>query len=95
MSIIFKNFKLNIDSIYSSPARRTLDTAHKFLNNLKYNVKLIIEQSLYDFDGEATEKFIKCLDDSYNCGLILKKENVLTIFQRILDEKSKKYIRKS
>jgi len=31
----------------------------------------------------------------YLCGLILKTENVLTIFQRILDEKSKKYIRKS
>ena len=63
MSIIFKNFKLNIDSIYSSPAKRALDTANKFFNNLNYNVKLIIEPNLYDFDGKATEKFIKCLDD--------------------------------
>jgi len=31
----------------------------------------------------------------YLYGLILETENVLTIFQRILDEKSKKYIRKS
>lgn len=75
MSIIFKNFKLNIDSIYSSPARRTLDTAYKFLNNLNYNVKLIIEQSLYDFDGEATEKFIKCLDNSYNTVMIFSHNN--------------------
>ena len=55
MSIIFKNFKLNIDSIYSSPAKRALDTANKFFNNLNYNVKLIIEQNLYDFDGKDTE----------------------------------------
>ena len=85
MSIIFKNFKLNIDSIYSSPARRTLDTAHKFLNNLNYNVKLIIEQSLYDFDGEATEKFIKCLDDSYNTVMIFSHNNTCSNLYMISD----------
>jgi phosphohistidine phosphatase len=75
MSIIFKNFKLNIDSIYSSPAKRALDTANKFFNNLNYNVKLIIEPNLYDFDGKATEKFIKCLDDSYNSVMIFSHNN--------------------
>jgi phosphohistidine phosphatase len=75
MSMIFKNFKLNIDSIYSSSARRALDTANKFLNNLNYNVKLIIEPNLYDFDGKATEKFIKCLDDSYNSVMIFSHNN--------------------
>ena len=75
MSIIFKNFKLNIDSIYSSPAKRALDTANKFFNNLNYNVKLIIEPNLYDFDGKATEKFIKCLDDSYDSVMIFSHNN--------------------
>ena len=63
MSGIFNNLNINVETIFSSPAIRTVQTAQVFLNYIKkLNVNNFkIDSELYDFQGNKLENFIKNL----------------------------------
>lgn len=70
VSLEFKDYAFNPDSIFSSHANRALTTCKIFLKNLNISDnKLIINTNLYDFSGENVVSFIKSMDD--------KLENVM------------------
>lgn len=75
MSIIFKNFNLTVDLVYSSPSMRTLETAIKFLKNLNYRIELVLEPILYDFEGKSTQKFISKIDNAFSSVMIFSHNN--------------------
>lgn len=64
VSIAFKNRKLNIDNVFSSPANRAYSTCKIFINNLNINVeKVQVVDDLYDFGGHNVMFFVKSLNE--------------------------------
>ena len=58
---ILNNFSIDIDAVFSSNSKRTLETAKIFLENLiNYkNLTVIKSEDLYDFYGNKVNLFIK------------------------------------
>ena len=77
MSGILNNFSIDIDAIFSSNSKRTLDTAEIFLKNLTNckDIKIIINPDLYDFYGDKVELFIKKLNNKLNTVMIFTHNN--------------------
>ncbi|MDA7707820.1 histidine phosphatase family protein [Flavobacteriaceae bacterium] len=77
MSGIFNNLNINVETIFSSPAIRTVQTAQVFLNNIKkLNVnKFKIDSELYDFQGNKLENFIKNLTNELKSVMIFSHNN--------------------
>ena len=69
---ILNNFSINIDGVFSSNSKRTLETAKIFLKNLNNYKKLDIIRSsdLYDFYGNKVDSFIKDLNNDLSTVMI-------------------------
>jgi phosphohistidine phosphatase len=72
------------DNIFSSPAKRALNTCKIFikaLNLLENSIK--VEEELYDFEGESVINFIKNLPDSYSDIMIFGHNHAFTSISNI------------
>lgn len=79
VSIAFKDKKLKLDKVYSSPANRALSTCKIFISNLNIDKnKLVIDEDLYDFGGERVIKFIKNIDEDYQNVMIFGHNHAFT-----------------
>ena len=74
---ILNNFSINIDRVFSSTAKRTLESAKIFIDNLiNYKkLKIIKSSDLYDFYGNKVDLFIKNLNDDLNTVMIFSHNN--------------------
>ena len=71
VSLSFIKSPVNIDFIYTSPAKRAYSTCEIFTKNLDFPVDKIKEsEELYDFGGEGVMNFIKTLDNQLNTIMI-------------------------
>jgi len=77
MSNILNNFSIKIDGVFSSNAKRTLQTANIFIKNLTNYKKLFIVESsdLYDFSGENVDLYIKNLKNDLDTVLVFSHNN--------------------
>ena len=77
MSNILNNFSIKIDGVFSSNAKRTLQTANIFIRNLTNYKKLFIVESsdLYDFSGENVDLYIKNLKNDLDTVLVFSHNN--------------------
>jgi len=79
VSRVFKILKFNPEIVFSSPAKRALETCEIFVNNLKISEDYIkVESQLYDFGGNNVVDFIKSLDNNYNNIMIFGHNHALT-----------------
>ena len=76
MTKIYKELSINVQHIYSSNSKRTLQTSEIFIRNLKLD-KIPFDKSneLYDFSGLKVESFIKKLDSNLNSVMIFSHNN--------------------
>jgi len=75
------NMDFTPNLILSSPAKRTVNTAHIFIERLGLiNVQFELRTELYDFSGENLINVVKNVDDSINDLLIFGHNNALTHF---------------
>lgn len=71
--------QISIDAVYSSPAKRALDTCSIFLENIGKSQDLIqICDELYDFGGRQVINFIQFLDANLNTIMIFGHNHALT-----------------
>ena len=77
MSTILNDFSIKIDGVFSSNAKRTIQTAQIFLKNLTNYKKLFIVEStdLYDFLGENVDSYIKNLKNDLDTVLVFSHNN--------------------
>ncbi|MGJ5641553.1 SixA phosphatase family protein [Formosa sp. S-31] len=69
------------EAVFSSHAKRALDTARIFVENSKIKLPEIqIKEQLYDFGGSQLVHFIKGLDDNIDTVLIFGHNNAFTNF---------------
>ena len=55
---------INIDKVYSSPAKRAFDTAFHMVSKMGLMTEdILIEENLYDFFGEQALGFVRSLSD--------------------------------
>ena len=60
-------YKLNIEQVYSSPAKRAFDTSLLMVAELGLSTEEIqIEEELYDFHGAQVLDFVRKLPDELN-----------------------------
>lgn len=79
VSKAFKNQGLIPDIVFSSPAKRALSTCKIFFKNLNIDFEtLIVEESLYDFEGERVINFIKNLNENHQSVMIFGHNNAFT-----------------
>ena len=71
------NLNIKIDTIFSSPALRTKQTAEVFLKNIKpFNLNNYnLDSELYDFQGNNVEMFIKNLNNNFESVMIFTHNN--------------------
>ena len=74
---ILNNFSIDVDAIFSSNSKRTLETAKIFLDNLiNYkNLKVFNSYDLYDFYGTKVDLFIKNLNNDFDTVMIFSHNN--------------------
>ena len=74
---ILNNFSIDVDAIFSSNSKRTLETAKIFLDNLiNYkNLKVFNSYDLYDFYGNKVDLFIKNLNNDFDTVMIFSHNN--------------------
>lgn len=77
MSGILNDFSIDLDAIFSSNSKRTLDTAKIFTKNLinTKKLKIIKSSDLYDFYGDKVDFFIKNLNNKLNTVMIFTHNN--------------------
>jgi len=86
----FKMNNLGFDRVYSSYAKRALDTCGIFLETLGRSSNIIeISKNLYDFAGNQVVDFIKKLDNSQDTIMIFGHNHALT---SIVNEYGSDYI---
>ena len=79
MSIILKDLNIDVDHIYSSNSKRTLQTSQIFVKNLELqNVPTNENERLYDFSGEKVESFIRAIPSNLNTVIIFTHNNTCT-----------------
>lgn len=79
VSRAFRNRKLYIDTVYSSPAKRAYTTCEIFSNNLNIKVeKTHVVNDLYDFGGKKVMFFLKSLNQFTQNIMIFGHNNALT-----------------
>ena len=77
----FSNNELVLDAVFSSPAKRSLETCNIFFERIKHlNTNVIINSDLYDFSGSKLINFIKSIDNKYNNVMLFGHNNALTNF---------------
>lgn len=84
VSIALKSQNISIDKIFSSPAKRALETGKIFLKTLqKSKNKLTINDDLYDFGGNNVIAFLKSLSDDVNNVMIFGHNHAFTSISNI------------
>ena len=79
MSIFLKGLNIEIDHIYTSNSKRTLQTSQIFIKNLELHELPINEnERLYDFSGEKVESFIRDIPSNLNTVIIFTHNNSCT-----------------
>ena len=83
-----KNFFLDIDVVYSSPAIRAISTAIITSSVLKINFsKIKINQNLYSFNSQNILSFIKSIDNKFNRVLCVGHNPAFTEVSNLLGNK--------
>ena len=73
------------DLLISSPADRTLETAHIFAEQLDYPVhRILLKEGIYDKGEEFLMQILKSLDDSYSTVMLFGHEPALSQLTHIL-----------
>lgn len=77
----FKMKQINLDAVFSSPAKRAFETCKIFSINLDFSYKNVqISEDLYDFGGRKVTNFVKSLDNNYKTVMIFGHNHALTDF---------------
>lgn len=80
----FNKLNFDVENVYSSPARRALDTCRIFLNSEKLRDKIPnIKEELYDFSGSQVNAFIKHLPQDENNVMIFGHNHAFTSISNI------------
>jgi phosphohistidine phosphatase len=75
----FKKINFTPDTIFTSPALRARKTCEIFIENLNlFEIRLKIEEDIYDFGGNQLIDFIKSLDKKLNKIMIFGHNHALT-----------------
>ena len=83
-----RNFFLDIDVIYSSPAIRAISTAIITSSVLKINFsKIKINENLYSFNSQNILSFIKSIDNKFNRVLCVGHNPAFTEVVNLLGNK--------
>ena len=84
ITVVSKEFKrkyVHPDVVFSSPARRALDTCNIFLKHIEFSYNnAIISPEIYDFGGNSLINFIKSIDNTYNNVMLFGHNHALTYF---------------
>lgn len=77
----FKIKHLHPEVVFSSPAKRALDTCNIFLKNIEFSYENVhISSQIYDFGGNTLIRFIKSIDNKYNNVMLFGHNHALTYF---------------
>ena len=77
----FKRKYVHPEIVFSSPARRALETCNIFLKHIEFSYNnVIISPELYDFGGNSLINFIKSIDNTYNNVMLFGHNHALTYF---------------
>jgi len=77
----FKIFFDHPDIVFSSPAKRALDTCNIFLKKIEFSYnKRHISSQLYDFGGTNLINFIKSIDNNYENAMVFGHNHAMTHF---------------
>lgn len=77
----FKIKHLYPEIVFSSPARRALDTCKKFLDEIDFSYKNIcISEEIYDFGGHRLTNFIKSINNDFSNVMLFGHNYALTYF---------------
>jgi len=83
-----RNFFLDIDVVYSSPAIRAISTAIITSSVLKINFsKIKINENLYSFNSQNILSFIKSIDNKFNRVLCVGHNPAFTEVSNLLGNK--------
>ena len=83
-----RNFFLDIDVVYSSPAIRAISTAIITSSVLKINFsKIKINENLYSFNSQNILSFIKSIDNKFNRVLCVGHNPAFTEVANLLGNK--------
>ena len=83
-----RNFFLDIDVVYSSPAIRAISTAIITSSVLKINFsKMKINENLYSFNSQNILSFIKSIDNKFNRVLCVGHNPAFTEVSNLLGNK--------
>lgn len=84
VSAAFKALNIIPDSIYSSTAKRALETCNTFVESLSFEAQNSRKtDQLYDFQGETALKFIKSLNDDEHTVMIFGHNPTFTSISNI------------
>tara|TARA_B100001093_G_scaffold77401_1_gene68429 strand:- start:161 stop:643 length:483 start_codon:yes stop_codon:yes gene_type:complete len=91
MSKVIDEINIKPEIIYSSPAKRTIETYKNFLNHslIIRDIKFFTSDLLYDFSGYNVLKFISNIDNSLSQVLIFSHNNSCSF---LTSEYANKYI---
>lgn len=90
VSIEFTNLGLVPEIVFSSTAKRALETCNIFMDNMSISFEKVgIHDQLYDFGGQKVISFIKSIDNNYNNIMIFGHNHALT---SIVNAYGNKYI---
>ena len=79
----FKNMSdISLKSVFSSPAKRALDTCDIFVNNffVEEQISVKIIEDLYDFEGDKLTEFIKNLANDLDVVFIFGHNHAINHF---------------
>ena len=86
-------YKLNIEQVFSSPAKRTFDTSLLMVAELGLSIEEIqIEENLYDFHGSQVLDFVSKLPDKLNTVMSFGHNYSCTYIAQMLGNFSKSNI---
>ena len=86
-------YNLNIEQVFSSPAKRAFDTSLLMVAELGLSTeKILIEQELYDFHGAKVLDFIRKLPDELNTIMSFGHNYACTFIAHKLSKFSKSNI---
>ena len=86
-------YKLNIEQVFSSPAKRTYDTSLLMVAELGLsNEEIQIEEKLYDFHGAQVLNFVSKLPDKLNTVMSFGHNYACTYIAQMLGNFSKSNI---
>ena len=68
-------------AIWSSPAKRAMETAMIFAQNVSFPIESIVfKDELYTFDVEELEKVVKTCNNDYDCVILFGHNGAITDF---------------